>query len=163
MTLIIILVALLVVAALVTVMAARIMWAAIALAATSAVLTILMFRLDAPLAAVFELSVCAGLIPAIFISTISLTRRLTPENLAQRKREKLRQYALLPLLIILAAVVLVRSHLALDFPPPPPAQETDVRNVLWNLRHIDLVGQIVVLMGAAFAVVVLLKELKRDK
>ena len=48
------------------VMARGLLRAAIALATTSVVLAIIMFRLDSPLAAVFELSVCAGLITVVF-------------------------------------------------------------------------------------------------
>jgi NADH-quinone oxidoreductase subunit J len=157
----ILLVWLLVGAAMATVMTPRILWSVIGLAVTSAVLTILMFRFDSPLAAVFELSVCAGLIPAIFISTISLTQRLSPEGMAERRREKWRRFGLLPVLVILVGVALMQVHIPLDFVAPPAAKETDVRNVLWHVRHIDLVGQIAILLGGAWGVVVLLKERKR--
>ena len=50
-------------------------FAAISLAALSAALAIMFYRLDSPYAAVIELSVCAGLITALFVSVISLTRR----------------------------------------------------------------------------------------
>lgn len=49
--------------------------AAISLAALSAVLAIIFYRLNSPYAAVIELSVCAGLITALFVAAISLTRR----------------------------------------------------------------------------------------
>ena len=161
-TLDLILLAALVVSALVTVVMARLLWAVIGLATVSALLSILMFRFGAPLAAVFELSVCAGLIPAILIGAVSLTRRLTPEELVERKKEKIRRFALLPVLVILAGLLLSQAHLALDFMPLPPGPETDVRNILWNLRHADLVGQIVILLGGALGVVVLLKGWKRE-
>ena len=63
---------LLVVAALWTVMTRSLLRSAIGLALTSAILTLAIFRMNASLAAVFELSVCAGLIPVLFISVISL-------------------------------------------------------------------------------------------
>ena len=47
--------------------------AAILLGAGSAVLSITFFIAGAPIAAVFELVVCAGLITVLFISTIGLT------------------------------------------------------------------------------------------
>jgi uncharacterized MnhB-related membrane protein len=97
MTLEIVLLVALVLAALWTVSSARVMRAVIGLAVTSVVLTMIMFRLNSPVAGVFELSVCAGLIPAIFISTISLTHRLTTETLADRRRELLRRFWLLPM------------------------------------------------------------------
>lgn len=49
--------------------------AAISLAALSAALAIIFYRLNSPYAAVIELSVCAGLITALFVAAISLTRR----------------------------------------------------------------------------------------
>jgi NADH-quinone oxidoreductase subunit J len=152
---------LLVLAAMVTVATARLLRAAIGLALTSVILAVIMFRLNSPLAGVFELSVCAGLIPVIFISAIGLTRRMGPEQLAMRRREKLRLYAPLPLIVALAAVLLWQVHVPLA-PLPAPGGEQDVRNVLWNLRHIDLLGQIVILGAGAFGVVVLVKGARHD-
>jgi len=53
----------------------NLLFAAISLAALSAILAIMFYQLNSPYAAVFELSVCAGLITALFVSAISLTRR----------------------------------------------------------------------------------------
>ncbi len=125
-----------------------------------------MFRFGASMAGVFELSVCAGLIPAIFISAISLTARLTPEGLQERRQSKRRRYGPLIILVAVAAIALSQVHLPLDFAPPPPVADKameDVRNVMWHLRTVDLIGQVAVLLGGAFGVVVLLKERKRDQ
>ena len=162
MTINLILLVALVLAALATVMTARVLRSAVGLALTSAILTTLMFRLNSPIAAVFELSVCAGLIPAIFISVIGLTQRLGPEALAERRRQKLRRFGLLPVIVLLAAVALWRLHMPVDFAPPPPAAEQDVRNVLWNTRQIDLLGQMSILAAGAFGVVVLVKGANRE-
>jgi NADH-quinone oxidoreductase subunit J len=163
MTIDMILVIALVVAALWTVMTARLLRSAIGLAVTSAILAVIMFRLVSPLAAVFELSVCAGLIPAIFISAIGLTRRLGPEDVKARVKERLKRYWFLPILVVGVAVVLSQLPLPIGLALPVVTETGDVRAVLWNLRHIDLLGQIVVLLGGAFAVVVLLKELKNER
>jgi NADH-quinone oxidoreductase subunit J len=144
------------VSALTTVMSTRMVRAVIGLAVTSVFVTVLMFRLEAPLAAVFELSVCAGLIPAIFISVIGLTRRLSPEALTEARKNRLRRAGYLPVIVILAGIALSQVHIPMEF--AVVADSTDVRNVLWNLRHVDLLGQIAVLLGGAFGVVVLLKE-----
>ena len=151
-----------VLAALATVMTARLLWSAVGLALTSAVLAALMFRLNSPVAAVFELSVCAGLIPAIFISAIGLTSRLNPEALAKRWRHKLLKYGVLPMIVILAVWALWWLQVPMTFVAPPPAVEQDVRNVLWNQRHIDLLGQMSILMAGAFGAVVLTKGGKRE-
>ena len=99
----------LVLAALATVMSVRLIRSVIGLAVTSVLLTVIMFHLNSPLAAVFELSVCAGLIPAIFISTIGLTARTDPGAMAALRRDKLKRDGLLPVLLIIAAVALRRS------------------------------------------------------
>ena len=52
----------------------ELLFAAISLAVLSAALAIMFYRLDSPYAAVIELSVCSGLITALFVSVISLTR-----------------------------------------------------------------------------------------
>jgi NADH:ubiquinone oxidoreductase subunit 6 (subunit J) len=151
-------------AALWTVMTARLLRAVVALAVTSVLVTVLMFQLRSPIAGVFELSVCAGLIPAILITTISLTQRLDAQQLIARKKEKLRKYLPLPILVIAAAILLSRVNVPLDFPAilPPPEKQEDVRTSLWALRHIDLLGQIVILLAGAFAVAVLVREKKGD-
>jgi NADH-quinone oxidoreductase subunit J len=48
--------------------------AAIALGIASVVLSVIFFNFDSPMAAVYELSICAGLITVLFTSTISLIR-----------------------------------------------------------------------------------------
>ena len=146
-----------------TVLTARLLRSAIGLALTSAILTVLMFQLSSPLAAVFELSVCAGLISAIFISTISLTQRVTTENMAQRLKERLRRYWPLPLLLLAAGVALLSVDFALNLALPAPATENDVRIVLWKIRHLDLLGQIAILLAGAFGVVTLFKECKNGR
>jgi NADH:ubiquinone oxidoreductase subunit 6 (subunit J) len=221
--------------ALATVMTARVLRSAILLAFTSAVLAVLMYRLGAPLASVFELSVCAGLIPAIFIAAVGMTQRLAGDDLAERKRQMWRRFAPLPGIVILVGVLLalwqptiptrvptvLDANVGLVLVPaaaeakaasaptttqavaeangaatapavalaeangaatapamaaaesrPAPGQwvkvidpnfkDSDVRQVLWNQRHADLLGQVTVLLAGAFAVVVLVKELRHD-
>ena len=126
-----------------TVMTTKLLRSIVGLAITSAILTVLLFRLNSPLAAVFELSVCAGLIPAI------------------RQRERIRKFWLLPVIVILTGVFLSQiRHVPLDIFAGPVAPG-DVRQVLWQSRHLDLFGQIVILLGGAFGVVTLLKEVKK--
>jgi NADH-quinone oxidoreductase subunit J len=160
MTIDIIILLALVLAALATVLTAQVIRSVIGLAVTSVLVSLVLFRLNAPLAAVFELSVGAGLIPAIFLSVIGITKRLTPEALSQRKKEKLRMYWALPILLVVVGVALTRVHLpALPAPSVPP-MAGDVKTILWNLRHLDVLGQILILLGGAFGVVVLVKELE---
>lgn len=155
---------LLVIFALWAVMERSLLKAAIALALVSVVLTMIMFRLSSPLAAVFELSVCAGLITALFISVISLTDRLKTEEIIPAAKRHLKKYIYLPIILIVAGTLLyyfVKLNLPFDFILPRPFLEEDVRIVFWNFRLSDLLGQIMVLLAGVFGVVALLKEVRK--
>jgi NADH-quinone oxidoreductase subunit J len=148
-------------AALWTVMTVRLIRSIVGLAITSMILSVIMYRLDSPLAAVFELSVCAGLISVIFIITVSFTERVSKEQMPIRRKERFIKFWLLPFIVIAAGLLLSRllnvPHLEL----PLPAGEQNVRNVLWNLRHLDLLGQVIVLLAGALGVAVFFKESKK--
>lgn len=130
--------------------------AVIGLAAASICVTLVLFRLGAPLAGVFELSVCAGLISAVFIATISLADLETDDSVRAARRERLKRYWYLPPLLLAVGVAILQ----MDLPPMPQAADpgADVREVLWSERHLDLFGQIAVLLAGAFGVVVLFKR-----
>lgn len=157
MTINLILLILLVLSALAAIMRRSLLHAAIALAVTSVVLTILMFRLGAPLAAVFELSVCAGLITVIFMSTISLARPVLPEDVSAHAKDRLKRFWYLPVLLVIAGIALSRVVLPV-LPLAAPAQEPSIREVLWNFRQIDVLGQVIVLLVGVFGIVVLFKD-----
>ncbi len=144
-----------------TVMTRSLIRSAIGLALTSAVLTMLMFRFDSWLAAVFELSVCAGLISVVFISTISLTEPLTQKEVLKHMKDRLSRFMYLPLLILIVGVGLMLIKMDLNFQLPTPEIETDARKVLWNLRDLDLLGQVAIIMTGVFGVVVLFREMRR--
>ncbi|HOW35684.1 MAG TPA: hypothetical protein PL155_04660 [Candidatus Omnitrophota bacterium] len=156
-----ILVVALLLAALWTVMTARLIRSAFGLALTSAVLAILLFRLDSPMAAVFELSVCAGLIPVIFVTTISLTHRLSQDAFQIRQKERWGKYWYLLVIVVLVGVLLSRRALLPDVPLPVVTHPTDVRIVMWNMHHVDLLGQVAVILAGVFGVVILFKEVKK--
>lgn len=141
-----------------TVMAWSLIRSAIGLAITSAILTIIMFRLDSPLAAVFELSVCAGLIPVLFISIISLTRPLSRKEVTQQVKEKLSRFWYLPVIVCFVAIIASLMRLKPGINLPPPERIEDARFVLWNLRQLDLIGQILILLAGAFGIAVFFKE-----
>jgi len=156
---------LLVLAGLWAVMAPNLLKAAIGLAVASAILAIIMFSLKATLAAVFELSVCAGLITVVFISVISLTRQPAGgEGGGISPRKILRRFAFLPLVMLIAAAGLAILMNKPDFNPGmAQAPDQDMRLVLWGRRQLDLLGQVVVLLTAVFGVVVLFKERKKQE
>jgi len=130
---------------------------AIGLALTSAILTILMFRLLAPLAAVFELSVCAGLISVLFVSTVSLTEPLSKTEMLQYIKERYSRFRYLPYIILVTGIILVFLNIKLVLKMPAQEIEKDVRQVMWNLRQLDLLGQIIILLTGSLGVVVLFK------
>jgi NADH-quinone oxidoreductase subunit J len=148
----------LIIAAVWTVMTRSLLRAAIGLALVSVILSILMFSLNSPLAAVFELSVCAGLIPVLFISAISLTEPLTPREKEEQSRKKMARFWFLPFLIVILAVVLSLVKMKTFIELPVPETIKDARTMLWNLRPLDLLGQVMILLAGAFGIVVLFKE-----
>ncbi len=140
-----------------TVMMPNLLKSAIGLAVTSAVLALLLFRMGGPLAGVFELSVCAGLITVVFSGVISLTVPLKGAAAQEREQNRLKRFISLPVLVIVAGLIMYALHPHLDA-LPPDSVTTDVRHVLWNVRRFDLVGQILIILGGVFGVVILLKE-----
>jgi len=144
-----------------TIMTRSLIRSAIGLALTSAVLTMLMFSFDSWLAGVFELSVCAGLISVVFISTISLTQPLTKAEVIKHMKDRLERFMYLPFLIIIVGVGLSLLKVNFNFQLPSPEIETDARKVLWNLRELDLLAQVVIIMTGIFGVLILFREMRR--
>jgi NADH-quinone oxidoreductase subunit J len=146
-----------------TVLSRKLIFSAIGLAIVSIFLTMLMFNLGSPLAAVFELSVCAGLITVIFISAISLTKPMPENEEEEWKKERVGRYWMLP--VMLLAVVIVFFVVKMNFVPtlPVPGSLTDVREVLWNTRLFDIIGQALIILTGVFGVVVLFKEKSKNE
>jgi len=150
---------LMVFASLLTAMIRNTLKAVISLAVASALLTVFIFIEGAPLAAVFELSVCAGLITAIFISTISLTQSDTPSNDNAEAKKRILRYIFLPiiLLLVIAIAFLIKpavSAIANNL----GSQQDSVQHVIWHARKLDIAGQIVIILAGVFGVVILFKE-----
>lgn len=133
---------------------------AIALAAASVMLGIIMYTLNSVWAALFEVSVCSGLVTVIFISAISLSNADKKDVEKQYKDKKRMKY--LPIIMILSGVILVATALAIGFSPVSPAPVAEVadnfREILWNHRQADIWGQIIVVLTGSVSVVVLFRE-----
>jgi len=148
------------------VMATDILKSAIALALTSMFLSIAMFLLDSPLAAVFELSVCAGLITVVFISAISMIK---PEgndrgdDLVQRKSRRLKKYLPLPLLLVVTGILLWMVRVDMPTLPAAEALSLELSEVMWGERRVDLAGQAIIILVGVFGIVVLFKEYMKQK
>ena len=129
--------------------------AAISLAAASLLLGILFFRMNAPYAGVFEISVVAGLITVLFILAISLTR---PGD--EVRETKWARWAFpLAFAAFLVIDALVMKGLMGKVPALAAAAESGTfGEVLWKGRTLDLVGQIAVILAGVFAVLALFRK-----
>ncbi|HSA96795.1 MAG TPA: NADH-quinone oxidoreductase subunit J [Acidobacteriota bacterium] len=131
---------------------------AISLAVASLLLGIVFFRMGAPYAGVFEISVVAGLITVLFILTIALTKS------GEEVRESKLANVVFPLVFVafLVADALVMKALVGKVPAlTSGAEAATFGEVLWKGRTLDLVGQIAVILAGVFAVLALFR--KRDK
>lgn len=127
---------------------------ALSLAFMSALLAVLLFRLDSPYAGVFELSVVAGLITVLFVSTIALT---SSEDTASGARWPLPAFLLVLVLFGLIDVWVMRELFASAPGAVAPSAGT-FGMVFWGSRALDLMGQVAVIFGGVFGVLVLLRE-----
>lgn len=155
----------LIVSAVICAMLSDLLKAAIALAVTSAILSIIMFIVGAPLAAVFELSVCAGMITVVFISACSMNRNRTREEYAQHQKERNRRFVMLPAVLFALTAVLVmvlRPYVTDIAPAVTAASGSGVQAALWSSRQVDLLGQIVVILTGIYGVIVFFKEKEVD-
>jgi len=162
MTIMTIVLVLMVLAALWASMTTLLLRATIGLALTSAMLAVVMFSLGATLAAILELSVCAGLISVVFVSVISLTQTKTFKDILQHRKGRLARFWPLPLVMLGAGIALSFVHTPVQIALPLPGGDGDVRTVLWNLRQLDLFGQILILLAGVFGVMVFFKRESKD-
>jgi len=131
--------------------------AAIALAVSSLLLGIIFFRMGAPYAGVFEISVVAGLITVLFMLTIALTKQ--GDDVRESKTVKI----IFPLFFIVFALIdiLVMRGILAGVPTLEAAAEVGTfGDVLWKERSFDLIGQLAVILAGVFAVLALFR--KRD-
>lgn len=134
---------------------------AICVAAASAALGMIMYILGAAWAAVFEVSVCSGLITVIFISGISLSRVNKSE--VRREYDDTRRMALLPVVLIAAGALMLVGAVVIHFRLPVVEQiAADFKGVFWNSRRSDIWGQIVVMLTGGTAIAVLLREERKN-
>ena len=131
---------------------------AISLAVASLLLGIIFFRMNAPYAGVFEISVVAGLITVLFVLTIALIKS------GDEVRESKLVNWVFPLVFVAFLVIdaLVMKGLLGKVPALASGAETGAfGEVLWRGRTLDLIGQIAVILAGVFAVLALFR--KRDK
>lgn len=132
----------------------------IALLFCSLGLTLLLFNLNAPLAGVFELSVCAGLISVLFINVISLTEPVTGAEEISKVKDHYQRFLWLPLVILIIGIVLWlnREPLFGTLVFQKMTDNATVGEILWGTRGLDLIGQVIILLVGVYGVVVLFKR-----
>jgi NADH:ubiquinone oxidoreductase subunit 6 (subunit J) len=132
--------------------------AAISLAAASLLLGILFFRMNAPYAGAFEISVVAGLITVLFIVTIALTK-----SEGDVRESKLAAWIFPLFFAVFLAVdfLVMRRLLGQIASAPAPAEAGTFGQVLWQGRSFDLIAQVGVIFAGVFAVLALFR--KRSK
>ena len=139
----------------VSVLSRHLISAAISLAAVSAACGILMYVLGAHTAAIFEISVCSGLVTVIFISAVSLSSGDKQASAPEKRAH------LLPIILIsIGAVLMIAAGLS-GFSLNVPAwvaSAASFDNVFWETRQADIFGQMVAIIAGASAIVVFFKE-----
>jgi NADH-quinone oxidoreductase subunit J len=133
--------------------------AAVALAAASVFLSVVLFQHGAWVAAVFELSVCAGLITVLFVSTVSLTK-----DSDQNDESTVTAYLLPAFLLFFIGV----DFFALKWIDKfiQPAKEiaeaatgtSGFSAVFWGERTTDVLGQAALILAGVFAILALFKR-----
>jgi uncharacterized MnhB-related membrane protein len=131
----------------------RLLIAALWLAGTSALTALMMFRLGAPEVAVIELSVGAGLVTVLFVFAINIAGEEPPVTLRSLVPAPLAYIAALCAVGLGAAMALpnLRAESAL-------VQSDRFATVLWEHRSLDVLLQVVLIIGGVLAVLGLLAE-----
>ena len=131
----------------------RLLLAALWLAGASALTALLMFRLGAPEVGVIELSVGAGLVTVLFVFAINIAGEEPPVAV--------RSLVPTPLTVVVAlCAVGLGAAMAL---PNLRAESATVQperfaKVLWENRSLDVLLQVVLIIGGVLAVIGLLTQ-----
>ncbi len=130
----------------------RLLIAALWLAGASALTALMMFRLGAPEVAVIELSVGAGLVTVLFVFAINIAGEDTPSLRPLVPRS-------LAWIGALAAIGLGASMaLPVLSAPATGPQTAPFATVLWEHRGLDVLLQVVLIVGGVLTVLGLLAE-----
>ena len=135
---------------------------AICLGVASIFLAVLFFRMGAPYAGVFEISVVAGLITVLFITTIVLTKR--QGGVKENKLTNVFFIIFFVIFIIIDFFVMkgfIGNLPNIPVGAPDLVEGNKFGKVLWEYRTFDLVGQICAIFAGVFSVLALFRN--KDK
>lgn len=131
------------------VMARNLLHSAILLALVSVGASLILFDFQAPWAAAFELSVCAGLITVLFISAVTLVKH---EPAAENRTA----YYVMPLVMVIAAIgawfYAVPFFGSLEGWARFGARTPTLGAIIWDIRRLDLLGQVSILAAGVFVI-----------
>lgn len=134
--------------------------AAVSLAAASVFLSLVLFHHGAWVAAVFELSVCAGLITVLFVSSISLTK-----DSDQNEESKVTGYLLPAFLLFFIGVDFFALKWIASTPVTPGGVMVAADKItqgfslaFWGDRTTDVLGQAALILAGVFAILALFKR-----
>jgi NADH:ubiquinone oxidoreductase subunit 6 (subunit J) len=137
--------------------ARRLLPSALWLAACSAFLSILLYRLGAYEVAVIELSVGAGLVTVLFVFAINIAGEESVRLPSVIPRGLAWLLCLAPLAVIALSVALPSAIRSAISSGAPPAAGTFV-NALWQDRALDVVVQVVLIYAGVLGLLGLLAE-----
>ena len=148
-------------AAVAAVMARNLLLSALMLGLVSLGASLILFDFQAPWAAVFELSVCAGLITVLFISAVSLIR-----GEESKTDDRTRFYAM-PLVMGIVAIAAwfyaIPFFESLENSARFGGRVNSLGTILWDIRRFDLLGQISMLAAGVFVINLIFPRRKRQK
>ena len=131
------------------------LYSAISLAMASVMLSIVLFSFGANVAAVFELSVCAGLITVLFVSTVSLTK-----DSDQGQESRLPGWFMAPMLVVFLGVgYYLALWLAGSVAPPSGAVPVaaSFQETFWGQRTTDVIGQVSLILVGVFGILAIFR------
>jgi NADH-quinone oxidoreductase subunit J len=129
--------------------------AAISLAVASIFLAIIFFGMGAPYVGVFEISVVAGLITVLFVSTVALTKG---EGDVRESKIPTVIFPIFFIIFIIIDIIIMKKLLDQIPAMPNPPEQGSFGQVLWSQRTFDLVGQIAVIFAGVFSVLALFRN-----
>lgn len=137
----------------VAIRARQLISSAIFLAIVSALLSVAIYWLGAPIGAVIELSVGAGLVTVLFVYAVNISGESEEEGSAVVSR-----WLAAPVVILLAG--LLAFYLLPVLAKAVPAVEADLSTMIWEQRALDIQVQIVLIFSGVLGLLGLLAEAK---
>lgn len=125
------------------------------LASVSALTSIVLFTLDAPQAAVIEISVGAGLVAVLLVFAISIAGEETLQDHDTLWKKVLRRFPLITVLLLLFWIIL-----PLPETQPGVKDTATFSTILWEDRALDVLLQIVIIFSAVLSLLGLLADQK---